>query len=32
VSKIDVRTRKKHPDDIAVGVEPLRVAVAPRRR
>jgi YVTN family beta-propeller protein len=29
VSTIDVKTRKKHPDDITVGVQPLRVAVTP---
>jgi YVTN family beta-propeller protein len=31
VSTIDVKTRKKHPDDITVGVLPLRVAVTPCR-
>jgi YVTN family beta-propeller protein len=32
VSTIDVRTRKKHPDDITVGTQPLRVALTPCRR
>ncbi len=32
VSTIDVRTRTKHPTDITVAVEPLRVAVMPCRR
>jgi YVTN family beta-propeller protein len=32
VSTIDVKTRKKHPDDITVGLQPLRVAVTPCRR
>jgi YVTN family beta-propeller protein len=32
VSTIDVKTRKKHPDDITVGLQPLRVAITPCRR
>ena len=32
VSTIDVKTRKKHPDDITVGAQPLRVAVTPCHR
>jgi DNA-binding beta-propeller fold protein YncE len=32
VSTIDVKARKKHPDDITVGLQPLRVAVTPCRR
>ena len=32
VSTIDVKTRTKHPTDIPVGTEPLRVAVTPRRQ
>ena len=29
VSTIDVKTRTKHPNDITVGIQPLRVAVTP---
>jgi YVTN family beta-propeller protein len=32
VSTIDVKTRTKHPDDITVGVQPLRIAITPCRR
>jgi YVTN family beta-propeller protein len=32
VSTIDVKTRTKHPTDITVGLQPLRVAVTPCRR
>jgi YVTN family beta-propeller protein len=32
VSTIDVKTRIKQPDDITVGLQPLRVAVTPCRR
>ena len=29
VSTIDVKTRTKHPTDITVGTQPIRVAVTP---
>jgi YVTN family beta-propeller protein len=32
VSTIDVKTRTKHPTDITVGLQPLRVAITPCRR
>jgi YVTN family beta-propeller protein len=32
VSTIDVKTRTKHPADITVGAQPLRIAVTPCRR
>jgi YVTN family beta-propeller protein len=31
VSTIDVKTRTKHPTDITVGTQPIRVAVTPCR-
>jgi DNA-binding beta-propeller fold protein YncE len=32
VSTIDVKTRTKHPTDITVGTQPLRVAITPDGR